>query len=175
MNTSAFEFVVTQRPPHEGVVIYSEFAGSAAFVREGALLTNPYDNEDMASTLLAALTMPRPERHLRHKKLLRWMTHGALRADVWTSLLLRDFKHVCPAPRRAARHVNGVHRACSCRSFLLLCLWQLILSGRSVTHRVAPSSGRGNVVQLPLPAPTWQKSGGCLVPSQPSAVVCAGL
>ena len=128
MNVAAFEFVITQRKPDEGALIYSEFCGSARGVREGALVVNPFDNRAMAATILQALTMPRPEKHLRHKKLLRQVLGGRMRADAWTTNVLVDLEKVgsgsivrTPPPRVPSRadveHPNAGTRAGSCVPF----------------------------------------------------------
>jgi len=54
-----------------GVLILSEFAGSAAQLRDGALLVNPYDQEAVAQSLVAACEMPVTERTWRMGRLRR--------------------------------------------------------------------------------------------------------
>jgi len=53
----------------DGVVILSEFAGSACELQENSLLINPYDVEGMAKAIYTALKMPREERTMRMKAL----------------------------------------------------------------------------------------------------------
>jgi len=52
-----------------GVLILSEFAGSAIQLRDGALLVNPHDNEAMADAIHRAVNMPAAERQSRMKRL----------------------------------------------------------------------------------------------------------
>lgn len=53
------------------VLILSEFAGSAAQLRRGALLVNPYDIEGVADALLRAHEMKADERRARMRRLRR--------------------------------------------------------------------------------------------------------
>jgi trehalose 6-phosphate synthase len=54
-----------------GVLILSEFAGSAAQLQGGALLVNPHDVEGTADAIYAAFTMPYQERRARMRRLRR--------------------------------------------------------------------------------------------------------
>ena len=108
LNHSAFEFVCTQRAPNEGVLIYSEFCGGSDLLRDGALIANPYDKRDLAQLLLRALTMPHPERHLRHKKLLRKTLSSRLRADAWAINFLKEMRLVSMSAHGANLAYNGV-------------------------------------------------------------------
>jgi len=54
-----------------GVLILSEFAGSAAQLQEGALLVNPYDVNGVANTIREAFLMSDKERQSRMHKLRR--------------------------------------------------------------------------------------------------------
>ena len=81
MNLVAKEFVAAQNPDDPGVLVLSRFAGAAEQMTE-ALLVNPHDDEQMASTMMTALCMPRSERRQRHRALLE----GIERQDVhWWS------------------------------------------------------------------------------------------
>lgn len=68
MNLVAKEYIAAQRPEDPGVLVLSRFAGAAEQLRE-ALLINPHDVNEMASTLDRALTMPRQERWARYNRL----------------------------------------------------------------------------------------------------------
>jgi len=62
LNLVAKEYVaVRDSLDAPGVLVLSDFAGAAAELH-GALLTNPYDPREMATTLFRALTMLDPER-----------------------------------------------------------------------------------------------------------------
>ncbi|MBR0670225.1 alpha,alpha-trehalose-phosphate synthase (UDP-forming) [Neoroseomonas soli] len=65
MNLVAKEFVAAQDPADPGVLILSRFAGAAEELTE-ALLVNPYDPDEIAEAMQAALEMPLEERQARH-------------------------------------------------------------------------------------------------------------
>ncbi|MBC7147638.1 MAG: trehalose-6-phosphate synthase [Thioclava marina] len=85
MNLVAKEFVAAQNPDDPGVLILSQFAGAAEQMTE-ALLVNPHDTEQMATSMLTALMMSRGERRERHRALL----DGLTRQDVhwWSNAFL---------------------------------------------------------------------------------------
>ncbi len=64
MNLVAKEYVAAQDPDDPGVLVLSRFAGAAAAL-EGALLVNPYDADETAEALHAALSMGEAERRSR--------------------------------------------------------------------------------------------------------------
>ena len=64
MNLVAKEYVAAQDPQDPGVLVLSKFAGAARQL-ESALLVNPYDADEMADALDAALTMSLAERQAR--------------------------------------------------------------------------------------------------------------
>ena len=70
MNLVAKEYVAAQRDDNPGVLVLSKFAGAAEEMEE-ALMVNPYDVDDMAENLHAALQMPLGERIERQKALLQ--------------------------------------------------------------------------------------------------------
>ena len=71
----------------DGVLILSEFAGSAGQLRHGALLVNPHDIEGTAKAIYAAVTMPPRERRGR----MRRLRSAIARSDIfwWTDAYLR--------------------------------------------------------------------------------------
>ena len=69
MNLVAKEYVAAQDPEDPGVLMLSRFAGAAEHMTQ-ALIVNPYDVEEMADTIKAALEMELGERRERHRKLL---------------------------------------------------------------------------------------------------------
>lgn len=77
MNLVAKEYVAAQAPDDPGVLVLSRFAG-AAHELDGAVIVNPYDMEDVAGALRAALEMPVEERRNRHRGMISWL----LRHDV---------------------------------------------------------------------------------------------
>ena len=68
MNLVAKEFVAAQDPADPGVLILSRFAGAAEELTE-ALLVNPYDPDEIAEAMHAAIEMPLEERQARHAAL----------------------------------------------------------------------------------------------------------
>jgi len=69
MNLVAKEYVAAQNEDDPGVLILSKFAGAAEELEE-ALIVNPYNIDDMANAMQAALKMPLRERRRRHVALL---------------------------------------------------------------------------------------------------------
>ena len=69
MNLVAKEYIAAQNEADPGVLILSKFAGAAEELEE-ALIVNPYNIDDMASAMQAALKMPLKERKQRHSALL---------------------------------------------------------------------------------------------------------
>ncbi len=69
MNLVAKEYVASQDSDSPGVLILSKFAGAAEDLEE-ALIVNPYDTDEMAIAINAALTMPIEERRERYEKLI---------------------------------------------------------------------------------------------------------
>lgn len=71
MNLVAHEYAAA-RTDHDGVLVLSEFAGAAKYLK-GAVLVNPYDVDSTTSAIHRALTMKSSEREKRMR---------ALRAEV---------------------------------------------------------------------------------------------
>ena len=69
MNLVAKEYVAAQDPANPGVLVLSRMAGAAEEMTE-ALLVNPFDTEEMALAIGAALAMPLAERQRRHRDLM---------------------------------------------------------------------------------------------------------
>lgn len=69
MNLVAKEYIAAQDVEDPGVLILSQFAGAAADLRE-AIIVNPYDPEEVAVAMNAALSMTLEERQDRHGALL---------------------------------------------------------------------------------------------------------
>jgi trehalose 6-phosphate synthase/phosphatase len=86
MNLVAKEYVAA-RIDNDGVLVLSEFAGSAHELPE-ALIVNPYCIDEMADAFARALTMNQAERRQRMTGLRRTV----LARDVrwWASSFLRD-------------------------------------------------------------------------------------
>lgn len=67
MNLVAKEFCAASKTD-DSVLILSEFAGSAAQLKGGAILVNPFDVEGMADAIHSAFTMKEDERIFRMRK-----------------------------------------------------------------------------------------------------------
>nr|WP_298173945.1 glucosylglycerol-phosphate synthase [uncultured Pseudomonas sp.] len=79
LNLVAKEFVATQGLlGGHGVLSLSEFAGVAAELK-GALLTNPHDTADLASTCYLALNMPKAEARARLRELFDIVGYNDIR------------------------------------------------------------------------------------------------
>jgi len=86
MNLVAKEFV-SVRDDDDGVLILSRFTGAAQELRD-ALLVNPYDLDETADAIRAALEMPKAERARRMARMRRFvLEHNIYR---WAGLLLGD-------------------------------------------------------------------------------------
>ena len=68
MNLVAKEYCAA-RVHDDGVLILSEFAGSAFQLNRGALLVNPYDTRGVAEAIYIACNMSAPEQRKRMRKL----------------------------------------------------------------------------------------------------------
>jgi trehalose 6-phosphate synthase len=79
MNLVAKEFVAAQNPVDPGVLVLSRFAGAANEL-DGALIVNPYDIDQTANAIAAAVAMPLDER------ISRWR-------GMYTRLLRHDAAH----------------------------------------------------------------------------------
>jgi trehalose 6-phosphate synthase len=86
MNLVAKEFVAS-RDDDQGVLILSSFTGASREMSE-ALIVNPYDGEEMAHALDAALRMPEQEQHER----MRLMRQQVREQNVyrWAGRMLLD-------------------------------------------------------------------------------------
>ncbi|KAB2065334.1 hypothetical protein ES319_A09G082800v1 [Gossypium barbadense] len=65
MNLVSYEYVACQESK-KGVLILSEFAGAAQSLGAGAILVNPWNVTEVASSIGYALNMPADEREKRH-------------------------------------------------------------------------------------------------------------
>ncbi len=72
MNLVAKEFCAA-RVENDGVLVLSEFAGSAPELHRGALLVNPYDEVGVAAAIHRALSMPAAEQRRRMVRMRAWI------------------------------------------------------------------------------------------------------
>jgi trehalose 6-phosphate synthase len=90
MNLVAKEFVAT-REDGDGVLILSRFTGAARELHD-ALLVNPYDLDQMAQAIHAAVSMPAEERMARMARMRRVVfEHNIYR---WAGLLLGELSRI---------------------------------------------------------------------------------
>jgi trehalose 6-phosphate synthase len=75
MNLVAKEFVAAQDSEDPGVLVLSRFAGAAEQLRD-ALIVNPYDPDEIADAMHAALEMPLEERKRRHESVREAVFQG---------------------------------------------------------------------------------------------------
>jgi trehalose 6-phosphate synthase len=85
MNLVAKEYVAAQAPEDPGVLILSSFAGASDELKQ-AIIINPFDADDIADSLGAALTMALPERRERWQAMFDYL----MRHDVasWRAAFL---------------------------------------------------------------------------------------
>jgi trehalose 6-phosphate synthase len=89
MNLVAKEYVAAQNPADPGALVLSRFAGAALELPD-ALLINPYDPDEIAEAVHAALTMSLEERIERWTRMNQAVT-GNTAAD-WARRFLADLK-----------------------------------------------------------------------------------
>jgi trehalose 6-phosphate synthase len=87
MNLVAKEYVAAQNPADPGALVLSRFAGAALELPD-ALLINPYDPDEIAEAVHAALTMPLEQRLARWGAMHQAVT-GNTAAD-WARRFLAD-------------------------------------------------------------------------------------
>ena len=94
MNLVAKEFV-SVRDDDDGVLVLSRFTGAARELRD-ALLVNPYDLDETADAIHAALEMPKAERMRRMARMRHLVReHNIYR---WAGLLLGDLARLAHEP-----------------------------------------------------------------------------
>jgi glucosylglycerol-phosphate synthase len=95
LNLVAKEYVAAQGlSGGSGVLVLSEFAGAAAELR-GALLTNPYDRQDLVSSCYQAITMNGDEAQSRMRDLFDVVSHHDI--GCWSREFLAAVLSDCPA------------------------------------------------------------------------------
>jgi trehalose 6-phosphate synthase len=104
MNLVAKEFVAAQNPADPGVLILSRFAGAADELTD-ALIVNPYDVDEIAEAMHAALTMSLEERRERHRALRQRVWHSTARryCEIFLSYLTPDSDIDSAMPQRPTR------------------------------------------------------------------------
>ena len=103
MNLVAKEFI-SAHCDEDGVLVLSQFAGSARELTE-AILINPYDSEQFSESIYQALTMPEEERHKRMVKMRQTVHENNIyrwAAKFLSGLLKIEFKEHEPAVTETA-------------------------------------------------------------------------
>jgi trehalose 6-phosphate synthase len=73
MNLVSFEYVACQEQNH-GVLVLSEFAGAATFMRDGSIPFHPANKTEMSEALFAALNLDDEERKKKFEILWNFVT-----------------------------------------------------------------------------------------------------
>lgn len=91
LNLVAKEYIAVQglNPDADGVLVLSEFAGASVELPH-AILTNPYDNDSMKSSLLRAISMNKQERQIRMKRLYENVSHHNI--GYWADEFMSELK-----------------------------------------------------------------------------------
>lgn len=91
LNLVAKEYIAVQgqNPESDGVLVLSEFAGASVELPH-AILTNPYDNDSMKSSLLRAISMNKQERQIRMKRLYDNVSHHNI--GYWADEFMEELK-----------------------------------------------------------------------------------
>ncbi|XP_057860053.1 alpha,alpha-trehalose-phosphate synthase [UDP-forming] 1 isoform X2 [Cryptomeria japonica] len=87
MNLVSYEFVACQNSK-KGVLILSEFAGAAQSLGAGAILVNPWNITEVASSIGDALNMSAEEREERHRHNFEHVTTHT--AQVWAETFVSE-------------------------------------------------------------------------------------
>jgi len=99
MNLVAKEFVAA-RSDERGVLILSRFTGAARELAE-ALVVNPYDVDEAASAILAAIRMPEEEQRERMRALRALV--GEFNVYRWAGRMVADAARIREQTRRFGR------------------------------------------------------------------------
>jgi trehalose 6-phosphate synthase len=100
MNLVAKECVAA-RDDEQGVLVLSAFAGASYELRD-ALIVNPYDVEQVARSLAAAVDMPALQQRYRMRRLRRVV--AAADARSWASRILKDVNNDIANPVKPFVH-----------------------------------------------------------------------
>lgn len=98
INLRAMEFVLCQRYRHEGVLVYSEFAGCASSLK-GAVVVNPYDAQEVATAMHNAFTMSATTKKVRHHQLLQYATQYT--SGAWAERLRLELSRASESARES--------------------------------------------------------------------------
>ncbi|KAF1331102.1 Trehalose-phosphatase, partial [Globisporangium splendens] len=85
-----------------GVLVLSEFAGCSQSL-SGALVINPWNTEDLASSMHQALSMCRAEREIRQQKLYRYVSANT--ATAWSMQFLGELGDAVQKNRQSSKQL----------------------------------------------------------------------
>ncbi|KAJ5118331.1 hypothetical protein N7526_009968 [Penicillium atrosanguineum] len=95
MNLVSFEYVACQEQNH-GVLVLSEFAGAAAFMRDGSIPFHPANTSEMSEALFAALNLGDEERKEKFESL--WNFVATNTSAKWGSTFIEKLSRRCGRP-----------------------------------------------------------------------------
>jgi trehalose 6-phosphate synthase len=102
MNLVAKEFLAS-RDDEQGVLILSRFTGAARELND-ALIVNPYDIEQMAEAIRAALELPAEERQARMRRMRSVVQeHNVYR---WAGDLIAELSSVRIVPKKTETRIG---------------------------------------------------------------------
>ncbi|XAR68195.1 Alpha,alpha-trehalose-phosphate synthase (UDP-forming) [Bertholletia excelsa] len=102
MNLVSYEFVACQ-DTKKGVLILSEFAGAAQSLGAGAILVNPWNITEVASSIADALNMPAEEREKRHGHNFRHVTNHT--AQEWAETFVSELNDTVHETQQRIRQI----------------------------------------------------------------------
>jgi trehalose 6-phosphate synthase len=105
MNLVAKEFVAA-RDDEQGVLVLSSFTGASRELAE-SLIVNPYDLDEAAEALAAALTMPAAEQHVRMHAMRAFVAEFNIYR--WAGRMLRDAERLRRRERLSGRFEGSPH------------------------------------------------------------------
>ncbi|OEH76524.1 glycosyltransferase family 20 protein [Cyclospora cayetanensis] len=95
---AAYAFILCQKFSNKGVLVLSEFSGSAQALGAGALMVNPWNARAFAAALHDAVNMSEQERAERHAYAYRYCTKHS--DKMWARQLLTELGTVLRTPSR---------------------------------------------------------------------------
>jgi trehalose 6-phosphate synthase len=102
MNLVAKEFAAAQDPEDPGVLVLSSLAGAAHELRDGALIVNPYDIDEVAEALSTALAMSLRERGDRWHAMMKVLKRNNV--FHWAESFLASLTGTRDKPMQLTRH-----------------------------------------------------------------------
>ncbi|XP_058112275.1 probable alpha,alpha-trehalose-phosphate synthase [UDP-forming] 9 [Magnolia sinica] len=83
---------IVEESPRTSMLVVSEFIGCSPSL-SGAIRVNPWNVEDVADALYKAVTMPEPEKQLRHEKHYRYVSSHNV--AYWARSFEQDLERAC--------------------------------------------------------------------------------